>query len=82
MTVVPFKIYADFESGLKRVQKTNRDVNASYSEKYQEHISCSFSYKIVCIDDRFSKPAVLYRGKIVQKFIAEILNAYVYCRGE
>ena len=72
--VVPFKIYADFESALKRVQKTNRDVNASYTEKYREHIPCSFAYKIVCIDDRFSKPVVLYRGKnAVQKFLQRFL---------
>ena len=32
--VVPFKIYADFESVLQRVQKTNRDGNAFYNNKY------------------------------------------------
>ena len=35
----------------------------SYTENYQDRISCSFAYKIVCIDDRFSKPTVIYRGK-------------------
>ena len=49
---VPFKIYADFVCNSKKV-KCNE---GSYTEKYQNHIPCSFAYKIVCIDDRFSKP--------------------------
>ena len=61
----------------KRVPKTNKDGNASYTEKYQEHIPCCFTYKIVCIDDRFSKPVALNRGKNrVHKFIAEIPDEY------
>ena len=59
---VPFKIYAYFESLLKGV-KSNDKNNASYTEKYQNHIRCSFAYKVVCIDNRFIKPVVLYRGK-------------------
>ena len=31
----------------------------SYTKKYQDHIPCSFSYKVVCIDDRFTKPIVV-----------------------
>ena len=33
-------------------------------KKYQDHIPYSFAYKVVCIDDRFTKPIVVYRGKI------------------
>ena len=51
---VPFKIYADFEFILKGV-KSNDQNNSSYTEKYQDHIPCSFDYKVVCIDDKFSK---------------------------
>ena len=47
---VRFKIYADFECNLKKV-KCNE---GSYTEKYQDHIPCSFAYKIVCIDNRFT----------------------------
>ena len=61
---VPFKIYADFESVLKRVKSNDRNSNTSYTEKYQKHIPCSFAYQVVCIDDKFSKPVVLYRGKM------------------
>ena len=35
----------------------------SCSEKYQDHIPYSFAYKLVCGDDKFSEPIVLYRGE-------------------
>ena len=60
---IPFKIYADLESVLRGVQKNDRSSNASYTEKYQEDILCSFAYKVVWIDDMFSKPVVLYKGE-------------------
>ena len=74
---VPFKIYADFESVLKRFQRNDRNNNTTYTEKYQEHIPCSFVY----IDDRFSKPVNLYRGKnAVNKFIETVLTEMKYCK--
>lgn len=52
-----FVIYADFEYILKEVQKLNKDnAGASYTDKFQEHIACSHSCKVVYINDRFSKP--------------------------
>ena len=76
-----FKIYAPFESVLKRLQRDNNGSNATYTKKYQEHVSCSFAYKIVYIDDRFNKSVVFYRGKNpVHKFITAILNENRYCR--
>ena len=35
----------------------------SYTKKYHDHIPCSYAYKIVCIDDRFSKLIVVYRSE-------------------
>ena len=32
-------------------------------KKYHEHVPCSYAFKVACIDGRFSKPIVLYRGK-------------------
>ena len=49
---VPFKIYADFECILKGVKSNNKN-NGSYTEKYQDHISCSFAYKVVRVDNKF-----------------------------
>ena len=53
----------------------------SYTRKYQDHIPCSFAYKVVCVDDKYSKNVVLYRGKNgVFKFIVSILREYDYCK--
>ena len=60
--LVPFKIYADFEYLLKGVRSSDKN-NDSYTEKYQAHIPCSFTYKVACVDNKFSKNVVLYRGK-------------------
>ena len=74
---VSLKIYADFECNLKKV-KCNE---GSYTEKYQDHIPCSFADKIVCIDDRFSKPTIIYRGEnAAYEFIKAILEEYKYCK--
>ena len=78
---MPFKIYADFESLLKGVKSNNKKNSASYTEKYQSHIPCSFAYKIVCVIDRFSKPVVFYRGKnAIYKFIKAVLEGMNYCK--
>ena len=74
---VPFKIYAYFECNLKKV-KCNEGF---YTDKYQDHIPCSFVYKIVCIDDRFSKPTIIYRGEnAAYEFNEAILEEYRYCK--
>ena len=80
---VPFKIYADFECILEKVDCDiiECDSNISYTRKYQDHIPCSFAYKVVCIDNKFSKKVVLYSGKnAVNKFIKSILSECNYCR--
>ena len=63
---VPFKIYADFECLLKGVKSSDKN-NGLYTEKYQDHIPCSFAYKAICIDNKFSKKVVLCRGKMLPK---------------
>ena len=78
---VPFKIYADFECILKKVESDIVDDNSSCTKIYQDHIPCSFAYKVVCVDNKFSKKVVLYRGKdTVYRFIKSILSEYNYCR--
>ena len=49
-------------------------------KKNQDHIPCSFCYKLVCVDNKFSKPIVFYRVKNAAKFIKAILEEYNYCR--
>ena len=77
---VPFKIYADSECILKEVKSSDKN-NSSYTEKYQDHVPCSFAYKVVCVDNKFNEKVVLYRGKnYVYRFIEPILNEYDYCK--
>ena len=81
---VPFKIYADFECILKKNKKydENDDSDSSWSVKMQDHVPCGFGYKVVCVDDRFTKDIVIYRGKdCVDKFVDAILSEYEYCKG-
>ena len=55
------------------------EIIISYTGKYQAHIPCNFAYKVVCVDDKFSKPVVLYRGKnAVYRFIETIPGEYDY----
>ena len=50
---VPFKIYVDFECILRGVKSKDKK-NSSYTEKYEDHVPCSFAYKVVCVDNKFS----------------------------
>ena len=53
----------------------------SYSKKYRDHVSCSFGFKFVCVDDEFTKTIVVFRGKnAVYEFIKPILEEYEYCK--
>ena len=56
---VPFKIYADFKGNLESVES----YEGSYSKKYRDHILYSFAYKLICVDDEFTKPIIVFRGK-------------------
>ena len=78
---VPFKIYVDFECILTGCDVGFDNECFSYTKKYQDHIPCSFAYKVVCIDNKYSKDVVLCRGNnAVFKFINCIFKEYSYCR--
>ena len=72
---VPFKIYVDFESNLRDV----KIYEGSYTKKYHQHVPWSYAYKVVCIDDKFSKSTNIYRGEnAAYKFIKAVLEEYKY----
>ena len=58
----PFMIYVDLGSIL--VSEDNRKQNSDecYTNKYQKDVACSYGYKLVCVDDKFSKPFKSYLG--------------------
>ena len=44
-------------------------------KKYQDHIPCSFAYKVVCVDDRFTKTIVVFRGEnVAYQFLKQFLK--------
>ena len=74
---VPFKIYADFDCNLQ----DNEIYEGSCTKKYHNHVPCSYAFKAVCIDNRFSKPIVIYRDEnAAYVFIRAILKEYRYCK--
>ena len=74
---VPFKIYADFECNLKNIEC----YEGSYTKQYHEHVPFSYAYKVVCIDDKYCKSIVVYRGvNAAYEFIRSILKEHKYCK--
>ena len=73
----PFKIYADFECTLESVES----YEGFYSKKYEDHVPCSFAYKLVCVEDKFTKSIAAFRVEnAVCKFIEAIFKEYQYCK--
>ena len=70
MTNAPFIIYGDFESVL--IPSTNIVDFVPKTKKYQDHIVCSYDYKVICTDERYSKPYKIYFDKL--DVIDKILN--------
>ena len=48
-------IYSDFESILVPKDNLNQNPEKSFTSKYQKYVACSYGYKSVCVDDKFSK---------------------------
>ena len=61
----PFMIYADFESILVPEDNGKQNPNESYTNKYQKHVACSYGYKLVCVNDKLSKPFKPYLAKML-----------------
>ena len=73
---IPFKIYADTECLLKRI---NID-EGKYTKLYQKHIPNSIGAKLVCIDNKFTLPAKIFTGNNCDNiFIKCIFEQQKYC---
>ena len=54
-------------------------MKALTQKKYQDHIPCSFAYKLVCVDDKFIQPIAVFRGEnATYKFIEVILEQHFH----
>ena len=72
----PFKIYADIECLLKRI-----NINLSKNTKlYQKHVPNSIGAKLVCIDNEFTFPTKIFTGSnSIKEFIEWIFEQEKYC---
>ena len=58
-----------------------KDMKVFTHKNYQDHVPCTFAYKVVCIDDRFTKPIVAFRGEnSAYEIIKAILKEFEYCK--
>ena len=72
---IVFKIYADTECFLKRI---NID-EGKYTKLYQKHIPNSIGAKLVCIDNRFTSPTIILKVKVV---LINLLNGFLHNKKE
>ena len=73
-------IYADFESILVPEDNGKQNPSVSCTNRYQKHVSCNYGYKLVCVDDKFSKSFKSYLGKdVVYNFISSMVEKSKYC---
>ena len=76
----PLMIYADFESILVLEDSVKENPNESYTSKYQKHVACSYGYRLVCVNDKFSKPFKSNIGEdVVHNFISSMIKESKYC---
>ena len=60
---VPFIIYADFECYTRKIATCHPSTNKSSTTPYQSHEPSGFSYQVVCVDEHYTSPSVVYRGE-------------------
>ena len=54
----------------------NQNHEKPYTNKFQKHVACSYCYKWVCVNDKFSKPFKYYLvHHTVYNFINVIKNS-------
>ena len=73
-------IYANFESILVPEDNGKQNQDEFYTNKYQKHVACSYGYKLVCVDDKLSKPFKPYlREDAVYNFINSMIKESKCC---
>ena len=74
-------IYADFDNILVPEDNGKQNSIDFYVNKYQKHIVCCYGNKLVCVDDKFSKPFKSYLGKdAVYNFLSSMIKESKCCR--
>ena len=77
---VPFVVYADFEAFTEGISTCSPNDDKSYTNQYQKHKPCSFSYYIKCFNGELFPPQLRHytikeRGENVGKVFVENLES-------
>ena len=73
-------IYSYFESILVIEGNGKQKPEGSYKNQYQRHIVWRCGYKLVCIDDKFSRHFKSYLGEDnVYNFVDSMIKESKYC---
>ena len=72
---MPFMIYADFKDILMPESNKKKIQMKLILKNYQKDVECNFGYKLVCVDDKVSKPL-----DAVYDFINCMIEESKYCR--
>ena len=76
----PFMIYANFESIIVSEDNGKQNSNESFTNKYQKNVACSYGYRLVCVDDKFSKLLKLYLDEnALYSFVSSMIRESKYC---
>ena len=76
---VPFVIYADFECYAKKVDTCLPNPNKASTTHQTKFDACGYSYVVVSSNDKYSKPARVYRGDdAVQHFFENIFEEEMF----
>ena len=70
---VPFVIYADFETIVRKIHTCQPNPKSSASIPVTKLEVCGFGYKVVCEDEQYTKPSEIYRGEDAGKKLIECL---------
>lgn len=60
---VPFVIYADFETLNTKLHSCSPNLEHANTTAITKLEVCGFGYKVVCVDSKYTKPTVVYRGE-------------------
>ena len=67
----PFIIYADFETYAQKMDTCLPNPESSSTTINTQFEPCGFGYQVVCINDKYTKPPVIYRGPNVSRTFLE-----------
>ena len=67
-------IYVHFKSIIVLEDHERQNPNESYTNKNQKYVAHKYGYRLMCVDDKFSKPFKSYLADDVYNFINNMIE--------